>query len=88
VSPPWRIEAASAQNLLQLDLAEVGFDELGVGVQADDDLARCIALFGRGCADLVEDHDVGELDLLNQEIDDGAIVPLPGDFTAVGQEIR
>lgn len=84
---PGEIEAASAQNLLQRHLAEIGLDEFCIGVQPDDDLAGGIPLLWRCSADLVEHDDIGKFDLLHQKIDDGAVVAIARRFAPVGQKI-
>ncbi len=84
---PGEIEAAGAQHLLQFHLAEIGLDEFRVRVQPDDDLAGRIPFLRRGGADLVEDDHIGKFDLLDQKVDNSAVVAITRRLTPVGQKI-
>ena len=84
---PGEIEPAGAEHLLQFHPAEIGLYEFRIRVQPDDDLAGRIPLLWRRSADLVEDDHIGKFDLLDQKVDDGAVVAITRRFAPVGQKI-
>lgn len=65
------------------DLAEIGLDEFCIGIETGDDLACGVSLLGARRADLVEDHDIGELDLLDEEIYERSVVAVASRLTPV-----
>jgi hypothetical protein len=65
----------------------VGLDDPRIGVQAADDLARGIGALGARIRDLVQDHHVGELDLVGQQMHQRALVLLAQRLAPVAQEI-
>lgn len=58
-----------------------------IRVQPDDDLAGGVPLIRRRGADLVQDDDIGEFDLLHQKVDDGAVVAFARRLATVCQKI-
>ncbi|MPM04986.1 hypothetical protein SDC9_51267 [bioreactor metagenome] len=81
------VEAPGVQDLVGRDDAEIGLDQLRVGVQRADDFARRIEPCGAGIADLVQHHHIGEFDLLGEQVDKRARVARAQAFAAVGDEI-
>ncbi len=64
-----------------------GLDDAGVGVEPAHHRANEIEPFGIHVAGLVDHHHVGELDLLHQQIDQGAGVLGAGGLAAILQEL-
>lgn len=62
-------------------------DDAGIGIEPAHDLDDPDALLVRDVVGLVDDHDVGELDLLDQEVDQGPGILLPGRLAAVAWEV-
>ena len=83
----FEIEKAGVQDRIRRNVRSIRFDDPGVGVEAADDLARGIDLFGSGVGDLVEDDHIGELDLIGQQMDQRALVLFTHGFAPVVQEI-
>ena len=85
------VEEARAHDRVRRDVGVVRLDDPRVRVQAADDLARGIDLLGARVGDLVDDHDVRELDLVGQEVDERALVLLAPRtdhrLAAVAQEV-
>ena len=65
----------------------VGLDNLRVRVETADDLARGIGALGSGIRRLIQDHNVRELDLIGQQMDQRALIFLAHGFATVAQEI-
>ncbi|GAJ27618.1 hypothetical protein Amme_005_006 [Acidomonas methanolica NBRC 104435] len=83
----FEIEAVRGEHAGEIDMASAGLDAVSVRVEGADDLAGRRDLFGRGGVDLVENHHIGELDLLHKEIDEGALVAIARRLAAIAQEI-
>lgn len=81
------IEQAGAEDIRQRDPAEIGLDDAGRAVQAADDLAGGEQVRGARRTRLVEHDHVRELDLLDQQFHQRAVVVLAGRFAALCQEI-
>ena len=65
----------------------VGLDDLCVGVQAADDLARGIDQMRLCVRNLVQHHNVGEFDLLDQQGHKRAVVLFAQCLAPVAQEV-
>jgi len=68
------VEKPGADDLRRVDPPVRDADQPGVGVEAAEDAFQLRDLGFRGQVALVDHDDVGELDLINQQIDDGAFI--------------
>ena len=59
----------------------------GIRVERAHDLFDKIALLGRDIGDLVDHHDIGELDLVHEQINKRALIAFPGRLATIPQEI-
>ena len=78
---PVEVEHARVQELVEVDLAVVAGDDLGLGLEGMDDALHAAELLGRDFGGLVEQDDVAELDLLDHQVLDVLFVyvlPLQG----------
>jgi hypothetical protein len=82
-----KVEKPGVEDVVRIDNRMIGFDQVGIGVEGLDDLAGGVRSFRPGIADLVQDHHVGEFDLVGQEVDEGAFVPVAKAFATVGERI-
>ena len=81
------VEQAGVENGGKRQMAEIGFDDTRVGVERGDDAAHIGARLGCHFRDLVDDDDVGELDLFDQKIDERAFVVRVARLAAVAQKV-
>ena len=81
------VEPAGVQHLVQRHTGHAGLDEFRIGVERPNDLARGIELFGLCRIDLVQNDDVGEFDLIDEQIDQRAVVLLAQRLAPVLEEI-
>lgn len=81
------VEEARLDDLAHIDLAVVGLEDLGAVVELLDEAADRGAGLLRDHARLVEDDDVGKLDLVDEQIGDGAFVLGDDVVAAVGKQV-
>lgn len=70
------IEQAGVKDRLRRDTAEIGLDQPGIRIQGTNDLARLIQPHRPGFRHLVQDDHIGELHLVDQQVDHGLPVRL------------
>ena len=63
-----KIEEPGVEDRVCRRVGVVGLDDPSIGVQAADDLSRCVHLMRLCVGDLVEDHHVREFDLVGQQM--------------------
>jgi hypothetical protein len=80
-------EEAGVEDRVGGHVGMVRLDDLRIRVQAADDLARRVHLMRLRVGDLVQDHHVGELDLVGQQMHQRARVLLAHRLAAIAQEI-
>ena len=75
------IKQLGVQNPIQWNLASRGRNDFSPRVECVDDGFDFTGLFLRNQVKLVQDDDVGEFDLIDKQIRDGAVVLLAKGFT-------
>lgn len=73
-------EEAGIQDGLELQPAEAGLDDAGIGVECGNDAANLGKRCRRHILRLVDDHDVGKFDLLDEQFHQLALVVSVPDF--------
>jgi hypothetical protein len=68
------IEPPGAEHLSEFHLAHAGLDQRRIRVKGTDDLASSIDLLRARRIHLVQNDNVGEFDLLHQQINHGSLV--------------
>jgi hypothetical protein len=68
------IEQPRVEDFLGGDCGVIGFNDLGVCVQAANDLQRGVDFLGPGIIHLVQDHHICKFDLVCQQVHEGAFV--------------
>ena len=81
------VEEAGVEDAGQWDVAEVGLDDPRAGVEAADDTAGVGQPLGACGGHLVEDDNVGELDLVDEKLDQGTLVLGVALLAAVAEEV-
>jgi hypothetical protein len=71
------VEQAGIEDLPQRHAAEIGLDQPASGLSARM-ILRAASDPAAGIRDLVEHDDIGELDLLDQQVDQRALVAFAG----------
>mmetsp|Transcript_45232 Transcript_45232/g.119833 ORF Transcript_45232/g.119833 Transcript_45232/m.119833 type:complete len:341 (+) Transcript_45232:319-1341(+) len=82
LNPPWKhldlllVEAAGAQNRRRARDTELGLDHMRARVELLQYGLQRVQLLRGDQVDLVEDQDIRGLDLVDEQVDDGSLVPL------------
>ena len=63
-----KVELASVDNLLEVNVRLYGLNDLRIRVELKKSVLNFLLLFFRHQVSLVEQDDVGELDLINHEL--------------------
>ena len=62
------VEQASVEYSVLWHMTKVSFNHFGIRVECCDDLAGGVPRGGIRIADLVQDNDIGKLDLIDQQV--------------------
>ena len=81
------IEQPRVEDGSGIDTRKISLDQPRIGVQRVNDLARGIRPRGPGITHLVQHDDIGEFDLVGQQMHQRAGIPLARDFAPIGQDI-
>jgi hypothetical protein len=81
------IEQAGVQHVGEVHLRKAGLDDPCRRIEGADDFQRSSELARRSVARLVEHDHVGEFDLLDQQVDEAALVVVAKRFPALPQEV-
>lgn len=81
------VEQARVQDGIGSYVGMIRLYDLRIGIEATNDLARRIRALGPRIRHLVQHDHFGEFDLLDQQVDQRALVLLPKRFAAVAQEV-
>ncbi len=84
---PVEVEQFRVEDRIERHLTEIGLLDARIGIERADDLMGKIALFGGGDGNLVQDHDIGELDLFDEQVDQRALIVLAKRLAAITQEV-
>lgn len=68
------VEATGIQHLIQRHPRKPRFDEIGNRVQCLDNFPCGVEFRRRSCINLVEQDDIGKLDLIDQQIHQSALI--------------
>ena len=70
----FKIKQSRLQNACGIDFAEVGFQNLGTGIEFLKRTSENAEVLFRHHVDFVQNNDVGKLDLVCEQVDDGSVV--------------
>ena len=71
----FKVKQSRIQDAFGIDFAEVGFDDLGARIEFLQRATENAKVLLRHQIDFVQNDDVGKLDLVCEQVDDGSVVP-------------
>ena len=84
---PVEVESPGVEDRRAGHPSVIRLDDPRVRVQRGNDLARRVQPLGPRIADLVQNHDIGEFDLIDQQIDQRPVIALAQAFAPIPDEI-
>ena len=84
---PVEVEQPGVEDLARIDFGEIGLEDARVGVERAGDLARGLGRDRTRRRDLVEHHDIGEFDLLGEQVHQRPRVLRAQRLAAIAQEV-